>query len=131
MEETNYYFEVANNGFPEGVKRLAEFFRKALLNPECVEKERQAVHEEFKLWTADDNCRKWQIIHSLAKGPYSRFTLGNQDTLNHPYILEDLKKYYDEAYSANIINAVLISNLSIAQQEELLMPLRRIENKNY
>jgi secreted Zn-dependent insulinase-like peptidase len=38
MEETNYFFEISNEHFPEGLKRLADFFRKPILNPDCVEK---------------------------------------------------------------------------------------------
>lgn len=65
------------------------------------------------LWTSDDSTRKWEIIHALGDGPYARFTIGNQDTLNHKDILDDLRAYYDKCYSSNIINAVLVSNLSI------------------
>jgi secreted Zn-dependent insulinase-like peptidase len=57
---------------------MVEFFKSALLNPDCVEKERQAVHEEYMLWTNDDNCRKWGILHEIANGRFSRFTIGNQ-----------------------------------------------------
>lgn len=126
MEETNYFFEIANEQFEEGVKRLADFFKKPILNPSCVEKERQAVHEEYKLWTSDDNTRKWEIIHALADGKYARFSIGNQDTLNHEHILTDLREYYDKTYSSNIINAVLISNQTIEEQEKLLLPLTNV-----
>lgn len=37
-EETNYYFEVANSTFFEGVERLADFFIEALLTETCIEK---------------------------------------------------------------------------------------------
>lgn len=115
--ETNYYFEIASSKFIEGVDRLSEFFKSALLVPDCVEKERQAVHEEYVLWTNDDNCRKWGILHELGHGQFSRFTIGNQTTLNHPKIHDDLKCFYDTYYSANMINAVLLSNLPFEELE--------------
>ena len=77
-EETNYYFEIKNSSFNEAVDRLANFFTGALLKKECIEKERQAVHEEFVLWTNDDNCRKWEVLRKMASPPYSYFTIGNQ-----------------------------------------------------
>jgi secreted Zn-dependent insulinase-like peptidase len=35
-EETNYYFEIANKSFREGVERITDFFVKALLTESCV-----------------------------------------------------------------------------------------------
>jgi secreted Zn-dependent insulinase-like peptidase len=58
-EETNYYFEIANNQFGKGVERITDFFVEALLTSSCIEKERQAVHEECMLRCAEDNSRKW------------------------------------------------------------------------
>ena len=87
------------------------------MNAECIEKESQAVHEEFVLWTNDDNCRKWEVLRKLASGPYSRFNIGNTETLRHEHIREDLVSFYDRYYSANIINAVLCSNYSIKEMK--------------
>ncbi len=42
------------------------------------------------LWTNDDNCRKWEILRKLATGPYQRFSIGNQETLGHADIRQDL-----------------------------------------
>lgn len=61
--ETNYYFDIGAAKFLEGVDRMSEFFKSALLKANCVEKERQAVHEEYMLWVNDDNCRKWGVLH--------------------------------------------------------------------
>lgn len=57
--ETNYYFEISNKAFFEATERLTNFFTGALLTESCITKETQAVHEEYVLWTNDDNCRKW------------------------------------------------------------------------
>jgi len=37
-EETNYYFEIANNKFPEAVERITDFFIEALLTKSCIDK---------------------------------------------------------------------------------------------
>jgi insulysin len=36
--ETNYYFEVANDAFVEGVERITNFFTGALLTESCISK---------------------------------------------------------------------------------------------
>ena len=77
-EQTNFFFDVKSDRFIETVDRMAEFFKSALLSPECVEKERQAVHEEYMLWTGDDSCRRSAVLQSLCNGEYSRFSIGNQ-----------------------------------------------------
>jgi len=129
--ETNYYFDIDTKSFVEGVERMSEFFKSALLTVDCVEKERQAVHEEFVLWTNDDNCRKWGILHEIAHGQFSRFSIGNQSTLNHDKIHSDLKAFYDKHYSANLINAVLLSNLSFEElQKQTKHLLEDIPNKD-
>lgn len=67
------------------------------------------------LWCNDDNCRKWGILHALGNGQFSRFSIGNQKTLNHANIHSDLKEFYEKYYSSNMINAVLLSNLPFDQ----------------
>ena len=57
-DETNYYFEVSNQAFENGLDRLCDFFSGSLLKEECIEKEIQAVHEEFVLQMNDDSCRR-------------------------------------------------------------------------
>lgn len=110
---------------------MSEFFKSALLNPDCVEKERQAVHEEYVLWVSDDNTRKWGVLHAIGHGQFSRFSIGNQDTLNHPKIIDDLRAFYTTYYSSNLINAVVLSNCDLEQLEKEVVPiLSSIPNKN-
>ena len=83
------------------------------------------------LWTNDDNCRKWEVLRKLGSPPYSRSTIGNQETLNHEHIREDLVGFYNQRYSSNIINAVLCSDHSIEEMKnDLLKHFGCIENKN-
>lgn len=129
--ETNYYFEVKNSALCEAAERLSNFFTGALLNETCIEKESQAVHEEYVLWTNDDNCRKWEVLRKLAVGPYSRFSIGNNKTLRHPDIREDLVEFYNKFYSSNIIKGVICSYLPIEEMKAQLVPfLEEIPNKN-
>ena len=106
----------------EGVERLADFFVEALLTESCIEKERQAVHEECQLRCCEDNSRKWEILKHFASGPYHNHSIGNNETLSHPKVAEDLREFYQREYSANRINAVLLSALSIEEMKARAVP---------
>ena len=73
------------------------------------------------MWTNDDNCRKWEVLRNLAVGPFSKFSIGNNETLNHPEIREDLVKFYEKNYSSNIINMVACSSLTIEEMKKQLL----------
>lgn len=109
--------------FVEAVDRMAEFFKSAVLNPGCVEKERQAVHEEYMLWTSDDSTRRIAVLQSLGNGEYARFSIGNQETLNHSKIVEELRKFYDSYYGSRIITAVLLSDRSPEEVYQQVAPI--------
>lgn len=67
----------------------------------------------------------------MASLPYSQFTIGNQETLNHEHIRDDLVGFYNQYYSANIINAVLCSANSIEDmKKDLLQYFNPIVDKN-
>lgn len=76
-EQTNFFFDVKSDRFIETVDRMAEFFKSALLNPEYVKKERQAVQEEYMLQKAGDWSRRIAVLQVLGNGEYSKFTVGN------------------------------------------------------
>lgn len=83
------------------------------------------------LQTNDDNCRKWQIIKLFASGPYHQFSVGCQETLSAENIREELVRFYQEKYSADRMNAVLLSSFSIEDMKELMLPfLKEIPNKH-
>jgi insulysin len=129
-DETNYYFEIANNRFLEGVERISDFFVEAMLTEGCIEKERQAVHEECQLRCGEDNSRKWEILKHFASGPYHNHSIGNNDTLTHALVGQDLREFYRREYSANRINVVLLSALPIEEVKAKAVPfLLEIENK--
>lgn len=114
---------MASGKFIEGVERLTDFFVEALLAEECITKERQAVHEECQLRCGEDNSRKWEILKNFASGPYHNHSIGNNNTLSHPFVGQDLKEFYRNEYSANRTTAVLLSSLPLAEMREKAVPL--------
>ena len=71
------------------------------------------MHEEFVLWSDDDETRKEEILRKLGSAPFSRFSVGNKYTLDYPSVREDLMSFYDKYYSSNLMNVVLCSHLPI------------------
>ena len=48
MLDTNYYFDVSNEAFPEALDRLSSFFTCPNFSESSTEKEVNAVDSEFK-----------------------------------------------------------------------------------
>lgn len=79
----------------------------------------------------DDNSRKCGLMQCLGKGEFSRFSIGNQQTLNHQYIQQDLRDFFNRYYSANLMMAVVLSKLTFSEMEAKALSLfESIPNKN-
>ena len=93
-----------------------------------------AVDSEFRRNLSNEARRKIQIEKtelSRKTGPLNRFSTGNLQSLNVPDIRQQLLKYYDEHYSANLMSLCLVGNHSIDQLEELAVEhFTGIQNKN-
>ena len=80
------------------------------------------MHEECQLRCGEDNSRKWEILKHFASGPYHNHSIGNNTTLTHPHVVQDLREFYKNEYSANRINAVLLSALPIEEMKAKAVP---------
>lgn len=47
LTDTNYYFDISNEAFPEALDRFSQFFKKPLLGESSAEREMKAVDSEF------------------------------------------------------------------------------------
>lgn len=122
-DHTNYMFSIDTGGFAEALDRFGSFFYKPLFNPSGVEREVQAIDQEFlRLVRSDDWRMFW--ISSLVLGnrdhPYSRFTAGNRETLCRVK-REELIQWYTEHYSSNLMKVVVYSSLDIETLKNLVV----------
>ena len=53
MTDTNFHFEVSNEGFEEGLDRMAQFFIFPAFTQSAAAKEIEAVDSEFQLELQD------------------------------------------------------------------------------
>lgn len=119
--ETNYFFSSSNEGYEGGIERFAQFFIKPLFTESCTDRELNAVNSEHEKNINDDMWREFQLSRFLSKKdhPYNKFGTGNLKSLKHEGIRDDLIKFYNTYYSANLMCLVLESNKSIEDLEIL------------
>ncbi len=131
-EHTNYFFEVQPEHFEPAMDRFAQFFISPLLDPAYVEREKNAVHSEYQLQIRDDGWRAGAVLKTAMDPAYvgSRFYIGSLETLGDG-VDEALKTFFEEAYSADQMVLVALSNESLDSMESWVRPMfEDIENRN-
>lgn len=119
LEDTNYHFEVSNEGFEHALDMFAQFFIGPLLGDSQTEREMNAVDSEFNMSLQNDAWRKFMLLQHLShtESTLHRFDCGNLKSLKKEGIRETLLNFHKTWYSANIMNLVVIGKHSIAQLE--------------
>ena len=99
LDHTNYFFDIQNSGFPEGLDRFAHFFIDPLLSPEYVAREKNAVHSEYQMQIKDDGWRGYSVSKRALnpEHPGHRFTIGSLDTLAGD-VGDDLQQFFEKHY---------------------------------
>jgi secreted Zn-dependent insulinase-like peptidase len=131
FENTNYHFEIQHSRFEEGLDRFAQFFIAPQFNKDFVEREKNAVHEEFQLEKHKDDTRRYELQKLEYKPEHSarRFATGNLQTLKSVN-RQDLIRWYQKHYSANLMTGVMMSPLSLETMEQLAQTyLGSIQNR--
>ncbi|KRW98169.1 Metalloenzyme, LuxS/M16 peptidase-like protein [Pseudocohnilembus persalinus] len=134
LMQTVYYFQCSNKGFDGALDRFSRFFYESLFDPESADREMKAVDSEHQKNIQQDMWRGYQLLRHLSKkgNPYNKFGTGDLSTLQHPNIRDDLLKFYEKYYSANLMKLVVNSNESIEEIEKsVIEKFSPIVNKNY
>lgn len=136
LDHTNYMVSVNNDAYGEALKRFSRFFYEALLDEQYADKERNAVHSEWSQKGPND----WVIMGQLdgytlnPDHPISQFNWGNLESLadkDNQKLQDLLVDFYNKYYSANLMKAVMISHLPLAQMQKLAKDnFGKITNKN-
>lgn len=114
-QETNYYFDVLPDAYPEALDRFAQFFIAPTLDPNYIAREINAVDSEYRAKLNDETRRSNEAFKTLINQnhPSSRFTVGNLDTLgNMPTdtLKARLQGFYDNFYTPDNMTLVLVAN---------------------
>lgn len=127
-EHTNYFFDVNIDGFEEALDRFAQFFTKPLMSADATMREIKAVDSENQKNLLSDAWRMNQLQKHISDGdhPYHKFSTGNWDTLEvRPKAKgldtrNELLKFYEENYSANLMHLVIYTNESLDKIQNLV-----------
>ncbi|KAH9424396.1 hypothetical protein DERP_004580 [Dermatophagoides pteronyssinus] len=136
---TNFFFDVAPEHLASGLDRFAQFFIEPLMLESSVNRELEAVNSEFEKNIKDDSWRLLQIKKLLgsSKHDFYKFNIGNYETLRdgpnslNINIREELFKFYEKWYSANMMCLCVYGKESLQELTEMVTSLfSLISNKN-
>jgi secreted Zn-dependent insulinase-like peptidase len=127
-EHTNYFFDISNEFIEPALTRFSHFFTEPLLSHEYIEKERNAIEAEYKLKLKEDSHRIYQVHKETINPahPFSKFSVGNCDTLadrDGVSIRQELVDFHNTYYLAKHMTLVVLSPISLSQQEALVRQL--------
>ena len=108
---TNFFFDIQPGYFRQAMDRFTQFFVSPKLDYDYVEREKNAVDSEYRLYLKDDGWRA-QIARTVAANPdhpYVKFSIGNLETLDSG-VHEALRSFFEDEYSSNQMGLVVLSN---------------------
>lgn len=135
-DKTNYLFQINAGKFDEALDRFSDYFKKPTFDPHFSDKERNAVNNEWSLQKAQDgwNLFALQGFTANPENPSAKFNIGNLDTLQDKpgsVLQDEMKKFYDSYYSANIMKLTLVGKQSLPELKALAEKhFASIPNKN-
>lgn len=115
---TNYMFEIDHGALEGALQRFSRFFIDPLFNSDFLDREKNAVNNEFQKNLQQDNWRMDRFINTLSipGHPSSKFSTGSTETLKN-VTREDVVKFYNKYYSANTMRLVVMSARPLKEVE--------------
>jgi nardilysin len=123
-EYTLYQFEIVDDELEKALDIFAQLFISPLMLKDSIQREAEAVESEFQQNLIDDDVRIQQFYASLANGPASIFTWGNQATLtgkiSNDKLYEMVHEYRKKFYLANKMFLCVESALGLDELQTLI-----------
>ena len=123
-DTTNFYFDIKPSAYEGALDRFSQFFITPLFSESLTQREKNAVDAEYKAKLKTESRRNSQALKTLInpEHPYSRFTVGNLDTLkdrpNNP-LREQLLNLYKQNYYSENMALVMVANRSYKEMANL------------
>ncbi|MFK0573011.1 insulinase family protein [Endozoicomonas sp.] len=119
---TNYYFDINSDQLQPALDRLAQFFIAPKLDPNYVEREKNAVDSEYRLHAREDGWRLSMALNATSNPdhPKSRFNIGSLDTLNDQdgQLWQSLTDFHGQYYVAPNMGVVVYGKESLDTLEK-------------
>ncbi len=128
FEHTNYFFDIDPDSFEPALDRFSQFFVAPLFSKAYVEREKHAVHSEYKAKIKDERRKSADVFKQIInpQHPFAKLAVGNLETLStegdkaaNGSLRDQLLAFYAENYSANIMSLVLIGRESLDDLEAM------------
>jgi insulysin len=125
FEHTNYFFDIDSAYLEPTLDRFARFFVAPLFSTEYVDREKHAVDSEYQANIQNDAHRELDVLREVVnpEHPFAKFSVGSLDTLadrpEHP-VRDDLLKFYQQNYSANLMTLVVIGREPLDQLQQMV-----------
>ncbi len=135
LTNTNYFFDINAADLEPAIDRFSQFFISPLFSENYTDRERHAVHSEYRAKIRDDGRRIYAANQTLINPahPASRFAVGNLDTLPNDksgQLRKDLLDFYAQHYSANRMKLVILGKEPLDDLQALAIRyFSAIENK--
>lgn len=110
---TNYIFSVNSTALVTALDMFSQMFISPLFGESSVQREITAVDSEFTNYCNSDYWRSAEVLKCIANKshPYSRFNVGNKESLNIPNIVQHVKDFYNQKYSSNVMKLCVVSDM--------------------
>ena len=127
LMHTNYFFDVNADHLAGALDRFAQFFIGPLFNEEYVDRERNAVHSEFRSKFSTEYRRQEDVLRQVITPGHalSRFRTGNLDSLHNEdgELRKALVSFYNRYYAANNMRLVVVGKETLPQLRAMVKPL--------
>lgn len=127
FEHTNYFFDIDADYLPQTLDRFADFFISPLFTAKYVEREVNAVSSEYSAKLKDEGRRSLDVFKQIVNQdhPFAKFSVGNLQTLpiqsaQHGSLRQQLLKFYEQYYSANLMTLVVVGKESLDELEAMV-----------
>lgn len=119
---TGYIFTVNNSSLPSALDQFSSFFQGPLFNPSGVDRELQAIDQEYAKNLENDDIRAYYIHKELVNPghPNGAFSMGNRESLKK-VSQETLKKWHETHYSGNRMRVEVISSLPMDELKKMVI----------
>jgi secreted Zn-dependent insulinase-like peptidase len=121
-EHTNYFFSVNPKALSPALDRFSRFFIAPTFDPDYVDREINAVHAEYQSKLRDPARLSFEATKQglNPRHPLTRFGAGNLDTLKKLGLIDALRTFYDNEYSANRMALVVLGEESLDDLEAMV-----------
>jgi len=129
---TDYHFSVHTENLYNILDVFSHFFIDPLFVESAVNREINAVNAEYQKNIGFNNSKFFDVLKLIANRnhPFSHFSTGCTETLKIKNIRDELIKFYNKYYSANIMCLIIYDRRSFKDLEKMIHIFENVPNRD-